>query len=163
MIIADATPLIHLSRINKLQLLEKVFTKVIIPDAVYKEVVIKGREKRIVNAEIIAKQSWIIRKEVAQREEVKELRKIANIGAGEAEAIILAKNEGASILIDDKMGVNIAQSFGIETYWTTSVILKAVAEKKLEKNEAKQIIEELIKTGYRLKPEVLLEILKKLL
>ncbi len=164
MIVADATPLIHLSRIEKLSLLRRVFTKIIIPEAVYQEVVIKGREKFIISAETIARQQWIIKKRLSQKqqEEAKDLLRTANIGAGEAEAIILAKAENVGIIIDDIVGVKIAQSFGLETYWTTSVIFKAVAEKKLKKSEAREIIESLIRTGYRLKSEVLLEILKKI-
>lgn len=164
MIIADATPLIHLSRIGKVSLLRDIFTQIVIPEAVYKEVVIRGREKSVITAENIDLQSWIIKKQLSQkqREEVKHLLKVANIGEGEAEVIVLARAEEAKIIMDDGVGVRVTQSFGLETYWTTSVILKALAEKKIKKSEAKELIEELVKTGYHLKSEILVEVLRRL-
>ena len=66
MIIADSTALIHLSRIGKLYLLQQLFTKVIVPEAVYDEVVIQGRAKNMANAEIIATQNWIVRKKLSK-------------------------------------------------------------------------------------------------
>ena len=164
MIIADSTALIHLSRIGKLSLLQRLFTKVIIPEAVYDEVVIQGRAKNIANAEIIATQDWIIRKKLSEKhlDEAKSLYKNTPLGMGEAEAIIMAKAENTILLLDDKVGAKIAQSFGIETYWTTSVILKAAADKTITKDEAKNIIKELVRTGYHLKPEILLKIMEHL-
>ena len=164
MIIADSTALIHLSRIGKLYLLQQLFTKVIVPEAVYDEVVIQGRSKNIANAEIIATQDWIIRKKLSEKhlDEAKSLYKNTPLGMGEAEAIIMAKAENTILLLDDKVGAKIAQSFGIETYWTTSVILKAAADKTITKDEAKNIIKELVRTGYHLKPEILLKIMEHL-
>ena len=154
MIVADATPLIHLSKIGKITLLKNVFSRVIIPAAVFREVVVKGREKAKIDAEIIATQPWITQQQLTekQQEEVKALVKVANIGLGEAEAIILAKHEKKALLIDDAVGVQVAQSFNIDTYWTTSVLFRAVHEEKITKEEARTIVENLVQTGYRLKP-----------
>lgn len=163
MIVSDSTCLIHLGRIGKLDILESAFGKVIIPEAVYREVVIKGKEVRAPEAKAIELSNWIIRKNLNHglTEEAKELMKIANIGHGEAESIILAREEKIGLIIDDSVGVRVAQTFGIETYWTTSIILKLASEKSLKKQVAKGILEDLVKTGYRLKPEILVRLLEK--
>ncbi len=164
MIICDSIPFIHLSRIGKLGLLKDVFDEIIIPDAVYIETVIKGREKEIADSENIASQPWIIKKLLSKKqiEEVGRLLKSAKIGLGEAESIVLAKSESLGLVIDDSVGVKVAEMFGIETYWTTSVVLKAVSDKLIKKVDARSLLEELIRTGYRLKPEILIQIFEKL-
>lgn len=43
MIISNSSPLINLAAINKLDLLSKLYSEIIIPDAVWKEVVIDGK------------------------------------------------------------------------------------------------------------------------
>ena len=95
MIVADSTPLIHLSKIGKLEILEKVFKNIIIPEAVYNETVVKGQKKLLIGATSINSQKWIVKKILTniQKSESKILINNANIGIGEAEAIILAKNE----------------------------------------------------------------------
>lgn len=44
-VIVNATPLIALSKINQLNLLNELFSEVIIPQSVYNEVVIQGQNK----------------------------------------------------------------------------------------------------------------------
>ena len=164
MIVADSTSLIHLSKIGKLEILRQVFNQIIIPEAVYNETVIKGQEKLIISANNIGSQKWIIKKNLNENQklESKNLLKNANIDLGEAEAIILAKTDNLGLIIDDGVGIKVAESFGIETFWTTSIILKAVSKKILTKTEAKTIIENLVKTGLHIKPEILILILSKL-
>jgi len=45
-IISNASPLIGLARINLLHVLKELWTEIVIPEAVYKEVVIVGRGKQ---------------------------------------------------------------------------------------------------------------------
>ncbi len=44
-IVADSTPLIALSKIGQLSLLPEIFSEVILPEAVYNEVVIAGTNR----------------------------------------------------------------------------------------------------------------------
>src|SRR3989338_2532343 len=152
MIVSDSTCLIHLGRIGKLHFLEQAFNKIFISEAVYIETIVKGKEIMAPEANAIESCKWIITKELTERQkkEAKDLLKIANIGIGEAESIILSKEENLGLIIDDSVGVRVAQTLGIETYWTTSIILKLVFDKKMKKQAAREVLEELIKTGYRL-------------
>jgi predicted nucleic acid-binding protein len=52
--------------------------------------------------------------------------------------------------------------FGIETLWTTSLILKALHEDILKKSDARETIENMVKNGYRLSEDVLLKIIKEI-
>jgi len=45
-VVSNSSPLIALSRINKLSLLQDLFEQVIIPSGVYNEIVERGRDKK---------------------------------------------------------------------------------------------------------------------
>lgn len=47
MIVSNASPLIVLLKINKLSILKGLFEKIVIPDAVYKEITTKEHDKLI--------------------------------------------------------------------------------------------------------------------
>ena len=145
MIISNSTPLIHLAKIGQLGLLSRLFKKVIIPKSVFNEVVIKGEEQGYLDAKIIRKatEEWIEIKELNKEElrELDEILKIGPTGIAEGEAITLAKNMRLPLLIDDSIGQKIARTFNIETYWTTSVVLKGVNEKIITKSEAKELVD----------------------
>jgi predicted nucleic acid-binding protein len=163
--ILNSTPLIYLTKIGRLDLL--ISEEILIPKAVYEEVVSKGLEKRFLDAKII--QDAVEKKSIKvkelnpeQKREARELMKFAEIGIGEAEAIILAKDQKAELLIDDVVGIGVAKALNVTTLWTTSFILKLVSEQRLQKRKAKEIIKQLVEAGYRIDGEVLVELLEKL-
>jgi len=61
-VIANSTPLIALAKINEINLLKKIYSQIVIPKAVYKEVAISGEEKK--GSVEIANAEWINVKEV---------------------------------------------------------------------------------------------------
>ncbi|MDI6825817.1 MAG: hypothetical protein QMD36_01320 [Candidatus Aenigmarchaeota archaeon] len=147
-------------------MLKKIFERVIIPETAFQEVVIKGEEKGYLHVKLIkrATQEWIEVKTL-QEEQKKEsdlMAKMAPLGRVEAESIVLAKDMKTPLLIDDLIGQRVAKSYGIETYWTTSVFLKTWKENIVSKDKTKKIIEDLIESGLRIKPEVVIELMKKL-
>lgn len=167
MAIIDSTCLIYLAKTGKLNLLKQIYKKVFIPKAVYKEIILKGKEKGFADAIILEKainKELIEVKELKKRrmEESRELCEIASIGKGEAEAIVLAKDMKQELVIDDLVANNVAKMFGIETLWTTSLILKALHENILKKSDARETIEDMVKNGYWLSEDVLLKIIKEI-
>ena len=166
MIISNSTPLIYLAKISRLDMLKDVFKQVIIPQSVFSEVVEMGEERNYPDAKIIRKatEEWIKVKELSKKEieDFEEIIKIAPLGRGEAEAISLAKNMKLPVIVDDSIAHKIARLYKIDSYWTTSVIFKAVKMEIIEREEAKVIVEDLINAGLRIKPEVLIEIMKRL-
>jgi len=45
LIIANSTPLVALAKIGKIDLLKEIYTRIVIPEAVYEEVAIPGRQR----------------------------------------------------------------------------------------------------------------------
>lgn len=110
-VVSNASPLINLVRIGQLALLPRIFGRLLIPDAVWQEVVIDGRSQP--GAEEIRLADWIERKSVMNHHLVHSLRQ--ELDPGEAEAIALAIEVNADwLLMDERLGRQTAQHFGLE-------------------------------------------------
>lgn len=147
MIISNSTPLIYLSKLNRLDLIEKVYKNIIIPEAVFREVVLKGKElnqkETIIIEEFINKGTI----EIKQIEEIK--KEIGSIDPGEAEAISLClKLNIKDILIDDKEAYELCRLLKINPIRTTAFLLMCANKKLISKEEFKEILVNLIKEGY---------------
>ncbi len=109
-IIADSTPLIALSRVNRLELLRDVFGEITVPDAVWEELTQRGDSRP--GAMELPAATWIIRRSVTCTDLVQALT--LSLGQGEAEAIALAQECHADVLlIDEKLGRAAAERLGL--------------------------------------------------
>jgi hypothetical protein len=122
-IVSDTTPLIGLAAISRFDLLRQLFAKVHIPQAVYDEIVIAGREKGIAIREVTAS-PWINVAAVKDRLAVEVL--LDELDAGEAETIVLARELGADwVLMDERKGRRKLDQLGLPKIGTLGVLLKA--------------------------------------
>jgi|Deesub1362A_J573_1020465.scaffolds.fasta_scaffold00005_68 predicted nucleic acid-binding protein len=156
MIVSNATSLIYLARVNKLDLLEQVFGGVVIPEEVKMEVVDRGKEREKQDAYLVEKaikDGWI---------KVSNARQIEipiPLGKGEEAAISLAKNLGiGGILIDESRGRTVAGIMGLKAKGTIFVLLKAVERGLMDFDDFLKTLEILIKEGFRLREEVYVSI-----
>jgi predicted nucleic acid-binding protein len=102
-VVADSTPLIALARIDRLNLLKELFGAVLIPEAVFQEVVTRGKERP--GSEEVLKADWIKVKSPNDRAKVAFL--LSDLDEGEAEALVLAEEVSATqhtTLSLDKLG-----------------------------------------------------------
>ena len=99
--VSDASVLIHLAGIGHLDLLPVFFERVLIPDAVWREVVIQGRSPAVVQSvEAAARTGWLTRQSPNQTAMLRRLRQ--SLHAGEAEAISLALETAPNVLLLDE-------------------------------------------------------------
>ncbi len=118
-VVLNATPLISLSSIGQLSLLQTLFGEVFIPQAVYSEIKAK---KSFAHTEI--ESPWIQVKAIQGQDYLGLL--LNDLDRGEAEAILLAKEIRAdALVIDERMGYQIAQSQGITVIGTLTILLMA--------------------------------------
>jgi len=109
-IVSNASLLINLSRIEKLDLLRNLYNEIIIPEGVWHEVVVEGVDQP--GAEIIRSAVWIKKRAVKNRELVQALRQ--ELDTGEAEAIALSLEIRAELLLmDEHLGREVARHFGL--------------------------------------------------
>ncbi len=84
--VSNSTPLIHLAKIGKLELLRDFFGTVLIPQAVFDECVTEGRGYE--DAMLLSQTRWLTVKPASGVNLVKLLN--VDLDRGEAEAIVLA-------------------------------------------------------------------------
>jgi len=101
-VVSDATPLIGLAKINHFFLLKDLFGTVIIPQAVYDEVVTHAPNRP--GATEVSQAAWIQTQTVSDKTKVAYLR--TDLDQGEAEALVLAKELTADwVLLDEQKRV----------------------------------------------------------
>jgi predicted nucleic acid-binding protein len=109
MIVADAGPLIACARLGRLPLLRQVLETVLIPDAVFDEIVTRGRGRP--GSSEVAEANWILRRTVSDQEALTQFPD--PLHAGEREAILLAAELHVPLLIDEHRGRDIAITRGL--------------------------------------------------
>lgn len=145
--VSNSTPLIALSKIGNLGLLQEYFGQISIPEAVYDEVVVNGGI--LYGAEEVAKADWIIVEEVGNELAVESLSMY--LDAGESEAIVLAKEKDCLLIIDDGDGRKSARNMNLSITGTVGVLVKGSMDGKIDLREA---LDELNACGFRLNDKV---------
>lgn len=144
MIVSNSTPLIALSKIKQLQLLKDYFGTITIPMEVFDEIVTRGGA--LFGAKEVKTKDWIRVSNVKNQLTVDILCRY--LDRGEAEAIVLAKENDASLLIiDDSDGRKIAGDIGLKITGTIGILLLAAEDNKLDLNKS---LDDLIASGFRL-------------
>ncbi|RTZ65861.1 MAG: DUF3368 domain-containing protein [Aquificaceae bacterium] len=155
LIVSDTTSLIVLEKQNKLSLLCKLFDEVIIPQAVYDELLIGLDSDKTIKAF-----SCLKIKTIASSERLHDLLII--LDQGEAEAIELAIRENLPLIIDEKKGRKIARNFGLVVTGLAGILILATHKKVLRATQSKVILETSIKNGYRLSETLYKQVIDKL-
>lgn len=102
-IISDTTPIISLIKINRLDLLEKLFKEVFISEAVFKELTTNETFKQ--ESEIVKASSFLKIESVKNRQALKILQATSGLDDGESESIILAEEQNSDVLVIDEKKV----------------------------------------------------------
>ena len=100
-VVSDTTPLISLLKINCIDLLEKLFGQVLIPQAVFDELTADERFK--LEADLISSKQFIIVKAVQNSESANILKRATGLDQGESGAIVLTDELNADVLLMDKL------------------------------------------------------------
>lgn len=121
-VVSDASPLINLARIGKLDLLRELYGEVIIPEAVWQEIVVTGAGQP--GADEIKAAAWIKRQSATNGQLVRALQQ--ELDAGEAEAIALASESGVELLLmDERFGRESASHLGLRCMGLIGALIEA--------------------------------------
>jgi hypothetical protein len=123
-VVSNSSPLIALSAINSFDLLRHLYGTIRIPQAVYDEVAVTGRARP--GSSEVAGSSWVVSHRVKNQAEVTRLVSTSALGRGEAEAIILAGEINAElVLLDDGRARRFAGSKALDVIGTLGILLHA--------------------------------------
>jgi len=164
--ISNATPLIYLARLGKLNLLKDLFGQIQVPPEVKTETVDRGKAKAYSDAYIIEQainEGWLIEDQLTAEnvEKSEALAQMTGIDTGEAQAMILARQRNEkTVLIDQSNARKVARQMGLNPRGTMFVILSAAKRKLVTKEEAKKMLETLIEENFYISAKIYSETLK---
>jgi len=162
-LIINASPLIILAKINKLEILKKIYESVEIASSVYQEVVVKGLEINSIDAHIVkerieSKNIKVLALSSEFIEKAKKIESVYGIDIGEAETIALALQlNKKEAIIDEISARDAAKAFGIKPIGTLRVLLIAYKNNLISKIDIKKLLNEMENSKYRFSPKVLIE------
>lgn len=137
-IVSDTSPVSNLILIERLEILQKLFAEIFVPTAVDAEIrALKQFGKDLSEYETA---EWIKVTAPVNLQKVKTLQ--INLDEGEAQAIALALELNCDLLLmDERIGTNIARQEGLQTVGLVGVLIKAKEEKIIE--EVREVLNEL--------------------
>ena len=142
-VIVNSTPLIALCNIGRLDLLQSVYGRIVIPQAVFDEVTEKDDSAC---RQIKQRPGWIEVAQISDNAQKQMYR--AKLHDGEVEVMILAQETPTAdlVIIDDNAAKKTAKFLGLHVTGTLGVLLRAKGMGLVE--EITPIIEELRKNGF---------------
>ncbi len=140
-LIADSSPLIALAGVNRLNLLFRLYSRVIAPSAVITEILAGGQNAS--GRDFLDRASWL---EHWTLEQTTELISVA-LGPGETEAIQLAKQlPNSRLLLDDHRARRVAEDLNLEIIGSAGILVQA--KRKMLIREVVPILRNMKKNGY---------------
>ncbi len=158
-VISDTTPIISLLKANHLELLEKLYGNVLIPEAVYQELISNPAYEK--EAEIVKMAKFLSSVTVENKKTVRALRNVTGLDIGESEALILYDEQKADLLlIDERKGRNVAKQRKVKYIGTAGILMLAYDLGLMEQAEIKNCMNAMLESQIRLDTKICNLILK---
>ncbi len=120
-VISNTSPLLYLHQVDQLDLLHRLYRRVLVPPAVREELRV-GAQQGFATPDV-DQIRWL---EVRAPADMTLLPMVIDLGAGEAEAIALAlATPGSLLILDDRLGRRIAHLSALTYTGTLGVLVKA--------------------------------------
>lgn len=147
-VVVDSSCLIGLAKVKQFELLKELFSEVYIPEAVYEEVAVKGKnEVGSKETKKAIQDGWIEKKAVIDKIAVQSLS--STLGKGESEVIVLYKElKFDYALIDEKTARDVAELMDVNVIGIIGTIDLAI-EKGFHLDK-RRLVDQLIEMGFRI-------------
>lgn len=156
-VVSNTSPIINLTAIGQLRLLKHLYGKIIVPEAVYQEIAVKGVGQA--GSIEIEKEKWIKTKAVSNHKFAQALK--LELDEGESEAIALAVESSADLLLmDERKARLVASRFGIDYIGILGILIEA-KQKGLIKAVRLFLDDLIIKAGFWMSQELYNRVLKE--
>jgi predicted nucleic acid-binding protein len=130
-VISDTSPINYLILIDEINLLEKLYQTIIIPPIVFEELTADASPKEV-KIWLKNKPEWFL---IRKPSEI-ILPNFIGLDAGETEAIQLAKELKADLLIiDEKQGRKIAKEQGLKIVGIIGILVSAIEKNLIDADE----------------------------
>lgn len=165
MYVLDATPLIYLAKIERLELLEALSESPLVPEPVHEEVVTRGLEEGHPDARRVER---ALEEGVLERVDVPDTGTFHRLGdndrLSDADAAVLAvaDHRDGTAIVDEQYGRDVAATASIPTRGTAYLVLWLLAEDHLGAAEATDIIDAMVEEGWYCSTDVYSSIRRKI-
>lgn len=151
-VVINTSSLIFIGKLKLFDLLKNIFDKVLVPKEVLGELLKKNSSEALyIKGELVN-----FLKEIS----VKKVHDFP-LGKGEKSAISLCLERDIKIFLsDDKKARSFARSLKIDTIGVIGIVLKNLNQNKINKEEAKLLVDNLIKKGYYVTSELYSSLIK---
>lgn len=140
-VVSDAGPIISFTGIGHESILRQLFGIVLIPNAVYEEIIYAGENR--LGAVFFKENHWLQRVDIQQHVDMNALP--ATLGIGEREAILLAEARNVPLLLDDLAARKEAHKRGLIYFGSLRVLQDAKKQGIIER--VKPILVSLVQSG----------------
>src|SRR5271157_617277 len=133
MLVFDSSPLIHLTKLGKMEYVLETFGPITIPSAVYVEVITNGLEKGYADAALILRyfdEKKVLRKEI--KDETNPFK--GYLSDGEYQSIVLAEQDNGLLVIDEQKGRIIAKQKNVPFQTTLGMMFILLKEQQIGSN-----------------------------
>lgn len=156
-VVSDASPIISLAAVGRLDLLRSLYATLIVPSGVYHEVVEEGAGQP--GAEQVRQSGWIETRQVSDAAAVAAL--LGRLHRGEAESVVLAREIGADLLlVDEKRARTEAERAGLHCAGILGSLVAAKAAGIIP--EVRPVLDDLInQAGMYLKGSLYIRVLRE--
>ncbi len=159
-VVSDADILIHLSKLQKLSLLQSLYKEVAIPDYIKFEILVKE------DAEVRKALNAFLKVFTISEDKAQDIAKRHNIHVGEAHVKVLGDKLKATLFLSNERKVRkAAKEEGFAVVGTIGIILKATKNGLISRAEATSLLEKLKAQDFRIHPNILqkaIEIIKEI-
>lgn len=153
-VISNTSPIFYLHRLEQLELLHKLYGRILVPEAVVAE--LKAGEAQGEDVPDITDYDWIEIRSVHIPEVVSL---IMDLGPGEAQVLAMAlENPGSLAIIDDRLAREMAQTRDIRITGSAGILLKAKQAGHIK--SVRSLLKMLIQLDFRLSGTVVDTILR---
>jgi uncharacterized protein len=151
-VISNTTPLLSLLKIGQLDLLERLYERVVVPEAVWMEM--EAGKGGMFYLDLVTL-PWV---DVQKAQNKAAVQYLADLDKGEAEVIVLAQEIGADlVIIDETLGRSYAAHFRLPFTGTLGVLLRSKKEGYIQ--SVKPLLDEMRKKGIWISERVFKDVL----
>lgn len=160
-VVAGSSPLIYLAALSDFDFLNALFGNILVPPAVFDEVVVCGDGHAVQEAMRSVVGDWIEIRELPDAKSRRRFKGADGLQASDVEAIALALElQASAVLIDDRDAIAFARQLGLRV--ASTPILYHAARVRGWTRSVREKLDGLCAAGFRLNDRDYIQILKSL-